>query len=346
MRFSILIFFLCSCASSWSQFQFKGQVSELLGNQKVYLSLVEDYRKTSRVYLDQIIQTTTADSLGYFSFEGNALPQKNRIYRIHVDGCEEGLLAKNHFLRECPSTESLLFVANNRDTLTIPLLSGQAFCEVSSTNSASSAFLEIDALKEEMIVDFYEFNSETANALHFDNWFKKFQDFGIKLQEPLAELYIHDFLSDRRNETYAHYLETLANNPHYDELLARLRSQYPEAKFTLQFERELSADKNLIASNNSSGFGIKSIPRLFWYALLLLALIIVSLFFWKRKRISSNVLALTPQELKIANAIKEGKTNKEIASELFISISTVKTHINSIYKKLEVGSRKELLSKI
>lgn len=346
MRFSVLLFFLCSYTSSWSQFQFKGQVSELHGNQKVYLSLVEDYRKTSRVYLDQIIQTTTVDSLGYFSFEGNALPNKNRIYRIHVDGCEEGLLAKNHFLRGCPSTESLLFIANNRDTLSIPLLSGQAFCEVSSTNSASGCFLEIEALKEEMIVDFYEFNSEAANALHFDNWFKKLQNFGIKSGEPLAELYIHDFLSDRKNETYAYYLETLANNSYYDELQERLKSQYPEAKFTHQFERELGADKNLIESNDSHWFGTKSLPKFIWYTLPLFALIIVTLLFWKKKRTSSNVLVLTPQELKIANAIKEGKTNKEIASELFISLSTVKTHINSIYKKLEVGSRNELLSKI
>ena len=145
MRFYILFFFLFPCAWSWSQFQFKGQVSELHAHQKVYLSLVEDYRKTSRVYIDQIIQTTTADSLGYFSFEGNALPEKNRIYRIHVDGCEEGLLAKNHFLRKCPSTESLLFIANNTDTLSIPLLSGQAFCEISSTNPSSAFLLEMDA---------------------------------------------------------------------------------------------------------------------------------------------------------------------------------------------------------
>ena len=36
------------------------------------------------------------------------------------------------------------------------------------------------------------------------------------------------------------------------------------------------------------------------------------------------------------------KTNKEIASELFISLSTVKTHINNLNKKLNVTSRKEL----
>jgi DNA-binding CsgD family transcriptional regulator len=40
----------------------------------------------------------------------------------------------------------------------------------------------------------------------------------------------------------------------------------------------------------------------------------------------------------------EKKSNKEIASELFISHNTVKTHINNIYKKLAISNREELNS--
>ena len=39
----------------------------------------------------------------------------------------------------------------------------------------------------------------------------------------------------------------------------------------------------------------------------------------------------------------ENKTNKEIASALFVSVSTIKTHINNLYKKLEVTSREEMV---
>ena len=46
----------------------------------------------------------------------------------------------------------------------------------------------------------------------------------------------------------------------------------------------------------------------------------------------------------IQEKIAEGKSNKEIASELFISLSTVKTHINNLYKKLDVSSRDDLKS--
>ena len=51
---------------------------------------------------------------------------------------------------------------------------------------------------------------------------------------------------------------------------------------------------------------------------------------------------LSAQEERIARAMAHGKTNKEIAQEFFISLSTVKTHVNSIYKKLNVNTREEI----
>jgi len=50
---------------------------------------------------------------------------------------------------------------------------------------------------------------------------------------------------------------------------------------------------------------------------------------------------LSARELEVLSKISEGKTNKEIADELFIEVSTVKTHINKIYKTLNIKSRKE-----
>ena len=50
---------------------------------------------------------------------------------------------------------------------------------------------------------------------------------------------------------------------------------------------------------------------------------------------------LSPREIEVLRWIAEGKSNKEIATLLFISEGTVKTHVLSIHEKLGVGDRTE-----
>jgi DNA-binding CsgD family transcriptional regulator len=55
---------------------------------------------------------------------------------------------------------------------------------------------------------------------------------------------------------------------------------------------------------------------------------------------------LTDRQREVYDLIIAGKTNKEIIAKLFIEQSTLKTHINQIYKKLKINSRRELKSKL
>ena len=57
-----------------------------------------------------------------------------------------------------------------------------------------------------------------------------------------------------------------------------------------------------------------------------------------RKAISRSNPNLTPQELDVLAFLTEGKTNREIAAELNISLGTVKSHLNSLYRKLGVSN--------
>ena len=52
---------------------------------------------------------------------------------------------------------------------------------------------------------------------------------------------------------------------------------------------------------------------------------------------------LSPREDEIVRLIAQGKTNPEIERELFIAPGTLKAHIQHIYVKCSVHSRKELL---
>ena len=48
---------------------------------------------------------------------------------------------------------------------------------------------------------------------------------------------------------------------------------------------------------------------------------------------------LTQRELEVLLLIAQGKSNQEIADELFITLKTVKTHVSNILSKLEVEDR-------
>jgi DNA-binding NarL/FixJ family response regulator len=56
---------------------------------------------------------------------------------------------------------------------------------------------------------------------------------------------------------------------------------------------------------------------------------------------TDELAALTDQERKILGLIAEGKTNKEIADEIFLSDKTVKNYVSSILGKLSLRRRSE-----
>jgi NarL family two-component system response regulator LiaR len=62
----------------------------------------------------------------------------------------------------------------------------------------------------------------------------------------------------------------------------------------------------------------------------------------RQKTAHSEGEGLTGREKEVLLLIAEGKTNKEISEELFISIKTVKTHVSNLLMKLDVEDRTQL----
>jgi DNA-binding CsgD family transcriptional regulator len=52
--------------------------------------------------------------------------------------------------------------------------------------------------------------------------------------------------------------------------------------------------------------------------------------------------SLTASERRVAYLVAEGRSNRQVADELFLSVKTVATHLTSVYAKLGVRSRTEL----
>lgn len=328
-----------------AQYVFKGSIEDDKWNGEAYLSIVDDYRKISGVHAEQIINKTNIID-NSFEFKGNNLDSKNRIYRIHVDNCSDNEKSTNHFDGHCDNSQEIIFIANNKDSIDLPISSiDQMFCSISSTNVKSNVFFQIDSLKELMRYDYGNFRSTANRKLNNTKWFSTFQQFGKELEEPLAELYIYNFLSDRSSDLHEHYKNDIASNSYYGDLLERLLTEYPNTPYVAQYEEELKRDTYLKTSKTEFLFPWKSLLSIFLIISLLLNLFLWNRFRKLKKKGSVDLIKkLTKQEQKIVGLLLEDKTNKEIAQEVFVSHSTVKTHINNVYKKLNITSRDQVKS--
>jgi DNA-binding CsgD family transcriptional regulator len=61
-----------------------------------------------------------------------------------------------------------------------------------------------------------------------------------------------------------------------------------------------------------------------------------------RKRDASTIDDLTPQELRIAQLVAVGASNRDAAAQLFVSPKTVEYHLRKVFLKLGLSSRVEL----
>ncbi len=60
--------------------------------------------------------------------------------------------------------------------------------------------------------------------------------------------------------------------------------------------------------------------------------------------VTSIGLSLTPREAEVLRLVSTGKSNREIADELFLSTRTVERHVENLYRKLDVHTRAEAIA--
>jgi DNA-binding CsgD family transcriptional regulator len=61
-----------------------------------------------------------------------------------------------------------------------------------------------------------------------------------------------------------------------------------------------------------------------------------------RREALGGVESLTASERRVADLAASGRTNREISSELYVTLKTVEVHLSNAYRKLEIRSRREL----
>jgi DNA-binding NarL/FixJ family response regulator len=143
--------------------------------------------------------------------------------------------------------------------------------------------------------------------------------------------------------------QDIAEDPDfYNYLKVNLNTFYGDALYAAQFEELLTAlsKKETLLELENLKYTVYGL-----IAICLLLLSVIVFLIYKLKQAKAGVkqqanVNLTNQEERVAELIVQEKSNKEIASELFISLSTVKTHIRNLYAKLEVSNRQEFVEKI
>ncbi|HEY0830629.1 MAG TPA: AAA family ATPase [Candidatus Dormibacteraeota bacterium] len=60
---------------------------------------------------------------------------------------------------------------------------------------------------------------------------------------------------------------------------------------------------------------------------------------------AAGVGSLTPTEMRVAELVVNGRTNKEVAAALFLSVKTVEANLSRVYSKLNVRSRSQLVAR-
>ncbi len=76
---------------------------------------------------------------------------------------------------------------------------------------------------------------------------------------------------------------------------------------------------------------------------------IITLLFSRQQQIETELLmfkkfGLSKMEQSVVLMLLDGLTNKEIAKRLFISVATIKTHVNNLYKKIPSELKQKIIS--
>lgn len=284
---------------------------------QIALEDIPNYNKAKKVAVIKI------DENGFFQFKRKQIVDKNTIYRLYVNRFEKAL-------KDTLQVDQL-FILSNQDSIRFKK-NKIPFTEYANTNLADKEWQKLRKFERQLRkVDFKKEDSLSEAYIGNIKSYAKdsLQILMVKLIG-IKQLDNKDLLEK----------DIVENSEYYVALLIDLKESDIERSEYLFLENKLAFLTTEVAESKYVTSTIINI---------LLVVVVAGLVFFlyrlKRRKSQHAIADLSKQEKNIQGLILEGKSNKEIANELFISLSTVKTHITNIYNKLQVSSRQELLRK-
>lgn len=315
----------CLLAASLSaQYLFEGVAPAAYHGEEVYLDILDEWDDFHTISDQMPVRREPVDSNGMFRVEGNGLPMGKGFYRLRfvARGTPPVFMnfGERHFIH---------FLAEGNDTLRFEGL------------SVADPGL-VHAIINEKALQLDELNKEQTHAESVRL---------LALVDERRRVLISNALPNTSTEVA---LFLLGNWPGDGPPVEKLTA--------LETKLEKSALRPGYLLSLRERIGAVSVGQLRSRSKILSWLLgtsvvanIILLFFWWRGRRSKkssfeeqgnkslSTAMLTAKENEVLQLISAGRSNKEIAGELFISMATVKSHINSIYKKTGARNRKAIM---
>ncbi|GLB47968.1 response regulator transcription factor [Neptunitalea lumnitzerae] len=268
----------------------------------------------------KVVATAMIDSNGAFAFKKELFTTTDKVYQLALT--TENVSANGSIPQRLHTLKT--FILSEADSM---VFNGTT----TSYQTTSMADKEWSKFKKfEKTQDFKSLNaSEIAQYLTSTKGYIK-----DSLQILLVKLMSIQELDEKQ------LLDTdIKENPdYYEQLLVQLKESNVAPAYYMYLENKLH---KYHYQRTNTFFRTSVLVNI-----VLVVLVVLVVLQWVKAKKQGKVtpeVVLSKQETLVKNLILAGKTNKEIAATLFISVSTVKTHITNIYSKLQVSSRKELL---
>ena len=285
-----------------------------------YLSIIPDFTQMHTMSYELIIDRADISESGEFSFSADFLSEEDQLYRIHFSKRDDppasliiGGRDENHFF----------LVANNLSSIEVKSISGIDLLNNISFSgySPNNSLREINEITSYLnTLDYYGSTSNREFVRQAVN--DKLRNYADTCAHPLISLY--SLYQTRFESDYK------MNPDFYKKYLRKWRKE--DSEYFAVFRSQLP-----IEGSENNIFGL----------LLVLGIIIfpIWLYFYRQsKKTGINPFqSLTVQERRVFGLLKQGLSNKDISDECGISVSTVKSHVNNIYSKLDINSRKEVM---
>lgn len=332
------LFFLTTFQAK-AQYLVQGKIDFPDTNYTAYLNILNEWDDFGLVAKDLILEKCPIDREGRFQFEGNRLPEETGFYKVHFAHnsssavfMDSSPLEKNYFIFLLSNSDSISFFLNQPN-----FVSGSY--KVLSSIPENQTLLDLTIHKDQSEISYTEAKTKS----------------------------LQDLIIEKRQD---HFLNFIDNSEHgLLNLFAVYQTRLPFEEFSEVYRKvadEINIDKyrecysqsleHFIGAGSYRDLAEQNTwlrQLLIGSAVLILILLILLIVQLRRKRrplpideeqAGKPLLKgkLTSKETEVIKLMATGITNKEIANQLFVSESTVKTHINNIYRKTGITSREEI----